>query len=476
MNDVSYSGGTLWLLLSRVTGYAIALVNSILIARVLGVDQLGGYAYAMGLAAFFGLVPNLGVSTVVTRAVARDPSAPSGIVIAAIRLQTLLACALVPLIAAFGASLPEQPVPLGYVVLAAAQLALGTLTWPYLAVLGGRARYDRMALVELATSVAGLFSLLVVVALGGSIAAFLWAHVAVATGAIVIARFAAAPFLPVESREPYSITVLVRQGLPFSATAIVQSFYLRADIVLLGQLASSTAVGLYSAAYKPINMFVNLGGSAAGTLFPFMVQEIGTEGEARLSRIMRFYAVVAPGFALVLSGLSHVLLDLLYGANFVAAAPLLTVLAWSAVAYWLYAPVSVALQARGKERWWLVAMMGGLVLNVAGNLWAIPRWGALGAAAIMLVSETAVAGMSVWLAWRGLNMTPSALTMLAIVGAASAGCAVLWGLQSAGAVPSTLVALMVYGGLLHLCRVVRVEDIGKVAGRFRDALTGAPGG
>lgn len=473
MNEVSYSKGTTWILLGRSVGYAIALVNSVIVARALGADRLGEYAYAMGLVAFWGLLPNLGISTVVMRTVARDPHATADLVAAAIRLQVLLAGIVTVLIIGFGAILPEQPVPLSYIVLAAVQLALGTLSWPYLAVLGGWARYDRVAQVELWMGIAGLLALSVAAALGGGVAGFLWAHAAAAGLAVFVARWTAAPFLAGQRISRYSMTGLIREGLPFNAAAIVQSFYLRVDVVLLGQMVSSSALGLYSAAYKPINMFVSLGGSAAGTLFPFMVQATGMEGETRLSRLMRLYAVVAPGIALALSGLSHVLLDGLYGPEYVAAAPLLTVLAWSAVAYWLYAPVGVSLQACGKERWWLAALVSGLVLNVAGNIWAIPRWGPIGAATTMLVSEVVLAGMGAVLVKRELHMAPSSLTVLEIIGSASAGCLVLWGLESSGAVPSTLAALGVYGGLLFLCRVVTVEDIVKVAGRFREALPGA---
>src|SRR2546426_11556302 len=91
--------------------------------------------------------------------------------------------------------------------------------------------------------------------------------------------------------------------------------------------------------------------------------------------------------ALTFSGLAGLLLQTLYGAEFAPAAPILVILAWSAAANWLYAPLGVALQARGGEHWWLVILGGGLVVNLLGNLWGIPRWGAVGAAMATLISE-----------------------------------------------------------------------------------------
>lgn len=476
MNEVSYSRETTWILLGRVTGYAIALASSILVARALGVEQLGQYAYVMGLAALFGLLPNLGISTVVTRAVARNPRSADGIAAAAVRLQAILAVLAAAVIVGFGAILPEQPVPLAFVVLAAVQLALGTISWPYLAVLGGRAQYGRVALVELLMGMASLLLLAVVAGAGGGVAEFLSVHVAVAGAAIAVARWMAAPFLSASDARSPTMTGILREGLPFSAITIMQSCYARLDIVLLGQLSSPSAVGLYSVAYKPITVMVNIGATASGTLFPFIVQAEGEEREARLGRVARVFAVVAPAIALAFSGLSRPLIEVLYGPSYAGAAPLLAVLAWSAAAYWLYAPVSIALQARGFERWWLAVLAGGLALNAAGNVLAIPRWGPMGAAVTMLMSETVLACLCALLAGRLLGMTPSPAGRSAIAGSAAAGCAVLWGLQSAGAIAATVAALAVYGGLLLCCRVVTVADVAKALGRFRDAFAGAPSG
>ena len=66
------------LLFGRVLGVAFGLINSVVLARVLGIEGLGQYAYAMGLAAMFGLLPNLGLSTVITRAVARIRKGAAG--------------------------------------------------------------------------------------------------------------------------------------------------------------------------------------------------------------------------------------------------------------------------------------------------------------------------------------------------------------------------------------------------------------
>lgn len=472
MNGISLGRVTTLLLAGRAAGFVLALANSVIVARSLGVDRLGVYAYAMGVAGVFGLLPNMGISTIVTRGIARDPHVGAGLVRAALRAQALLAGGIFLVIPAFAAILPGQPVPLGYVALAATQLAIGTLSWPFLAVLGGNARYDRLAVAELLAGAAGsLFLLLAAVSQGG-VAAFLWAHVLAAVVAVLVARRVAIPLLPQGRAPAIRQAALLREAAPLGAAAAVTSLYTRLDILLLGQMASTGVLGLYSAAYKPINLALSFGNTMAGTLLPLMAREPQSGVPMAFERAVRGLGIAAPALALALSGLGGPLLHLAFGADFAAGAPVLTLLAWSMVANWLYAPLGVALQARGGERWWLASLSGGLALNLAGNVWAIPRWGAAGAAGATLASETVILGLAVLFVHRQLGIRPKLRPVLAALGATAAGGGALTVLQSAGPLAATMAALAVYGGLTALWRLVTAEDVAMVVGWLREATVG----
>jgi len=366
-------------------------------------------------------------------------------------------------------------VPLGYVWLAAAQLAIGTLSWPYLAVMSGWARYDRIAIAELAASLAGTGAFLAAALLHGGVAAFLWAQVLAVGSAVVTARWLASPFLPTRRTQTLKLGSLFRQAIPFGAIAAVQSIYTRLDILLLGQMASTAALGLYSTAYKPINMIVYFGGTLAGPLFPLMVQTPRTSAPVAFRRAVHGLSVAAPAMALTFSGLASPIMEGLYGSEYAGAAPILALLVWSAAANWLYAPLSVALQARGAERWWLAVLGGSFVVNLAGNLWAIPQWGALGAAAATLVSEVALLGCATVLIWRVLSIVPFFRSVLCGI-AAVAGGVTLWVLRGVNPIPATLGALTVYGVCLIAFRSLTVKDITTIMGWGRQAVGGWPRG
>ena len=473
MTSVSLGRPTLLLLLGRTAGYGLALVNSIVLARALGAERLGEYAYAMGVAGLFALLPNLGINPVVTRAVAAHPEREGAIFPIALRTQALLATLVACGIPLFAALLPAQPIPLTYVVLAAVQLGLGTLGWPYLAVLAGRAEFARVAAIELAGAFLGTVCLVGAVILDTGVGGVLTAHVVAAGIAALVARGFTHLSRPPLDRPAVRMRDLLRQAAPFGATAAAQSLYTRLDILLLGQLATSRAVGLYSVAYKAPNLLTYVGSTVVGPLFPLMAQTGRTETPEAFRRAVRFLGVMGPAVALALGGLAVPILRILYGGEYEEAAPLLVLLAWSAAANWLYAPLATSLQARGQEAWWLRSVAAALVLNAAGNLWMIPRWGATGAAIATLLSEVVLVAIGAGLvAWK-FAFRPRLRHVAAGLAATTAGYAVLH-LGGPG-VPGTIGALAAYVVPLVLGRVVTAEDGRLVLGWIRQALPKAAG-
>jgi PST family polysaccharide transporter len=471
MTSLSLGRPTLRLLVGRTVGYGLALINSILLARALGAARLGEYAYAMGVAGLFALLPNLGINPVVTRAVAETPAREGAILPAALRTQALLALLTACVVPGFALLLPAQPVPLAYVVLAAAQLGLGTMAWPYLAVLAGRGDFSRVAAVELAAALLGTACLVGAVVLGAGVTGVLCAHVVAATMAALLARGLTRPAPRPADGAVVRTRDLLRRAAPFGATAAAQSLYTRVDILLLGQLASPHAVGLYSVAYKAPNLLAYVGSTVAGPLFPLMARTGRTELPEAFRRAVRFLGVMGPAAALALGGLAAPVLRTLYGVEYEAAAPLLVVLAWSAAANWLYAPLAVALQARKCEGWWLGSVAAALVLNAGGNVRMIPQWGAMGAAMVTLCSEIALAAIGAGLVAFRFGFRPEPRTAGTCLAAATAG----WlALQLAGSgAPGTLGALAVYFALLLPCKVVTAEDGRLVWGWIRQSVPGA---
>ena len=468
----SFSRVTGLLLLNRLLTYGLTVGNSVVLARTLGTDGLGQFAYATGLAGLFGLLPHLGISTVVTRAVASAPGSAAAILSTARKIQggaAATACALVVLTAW---CLPIRAATMANIVLAAAQMALASLSWPYLAVLAGRARYDLLAGVETAMAAAGSLTLCVAAIGSGTVQAFLWSQVLVSILAAFVARLVAAEFIQSDGRSAHPVRTFLRTAAPFGFTAFVQSAYTRCDLLLLGQFVPGAVLGLYSAAYKPITMLTHFGSSAAGTLFPYMVDELRAGTSGTFHRVMRVFAVTAPAVALIFSGMAAWILETLYGEAFKDAAPMLAILAWSAAANWLYLPLCTTLQAKYREYAWLRGLSTALVVNLMVNVAVIPRWGGTGAAFATLASEIFLLAIGAWLVMKELGHRPPARMVVGIGTAAGLGAWTLWQASHWGPIPATACALTLYAAVLRATGAIAWQDGFAILSRIREAGQG----
>lgn len=470
MSVASLGARTSGLLLSRGLTYGLTLVNSVLVARTLGPERLGAYGYAMATAAVFGLLPNMGISTVVTRNIARGERDGRAMLRTALGAQVLVSSLVFLLILAFARVLPRQPVGVGLVALAAGQLTLGALSWPYLAVLAGHARFRKVALVELLAGIAGTAAV-VAVALGSpTVTGFLWAQVAASGVAVAVARLVVRAVLPTHQGEAPGLLGLLRRSAPFGLTAAVQSAYTRVDYILLGQISTLVGVGLYQVAYKPTNVIVYFGATIAGTLFPVLARPPYDETPGAFRKALRGLGILAPAMVLGVAGLARPLLVLVYGDSYAPAAPLFVLLAGSAAFNWLYSPLAMALQARDREVTWLLALAAALILNATANLWAIPRYGAAGAALTTLASEALLLCTGAWVLRRALATMADRRKIGAVLAGAAAGAGLLVWLAPLGEIVSSGAALAGYAAVLFATGVVGLRELRTVSRWLLDSV------
>jgi O-antigen/teichoic acid export membrane protein len=186
---------------------------------------------------------------------------------------------------------------------------------------------------------------------------------------------------------------LVPAALPFAGAAAVAVILTYFDLVLVGVWMGTTEAGLYGAAYRILWLPTMLVTAYLTALRPSVARR-AMAGDAPPLSLLGGSApgVIVVGLAAAVTGivLAPMLLDVLYGSAYHAAVAPLRLLLVSFALLVISRHYRLVLVASGRQTTDLRIMSAAAALNVALNVWLVPRFGLLGAASSNVASEAAI--------------------------------------------------------------------------------------
>jgi O-antigen/teichoic acid export membrane protein len=219
---------------------------------------------------------------------------------------------------------------------------------------------------------------------------------------------------------------LLRRALPLGVAALAVGIYYSVDALLLGILRSSAEVAYYAVAYRvvtPLLVLPVIGGTVA---LPTLARASAVRPASAVpvlktlsTSLLCLGLPAAAGTAIV----AKPLVEFAFGRAYFPAALPLALLIWSIVAVYANAPFAYLMIARGQHREYMIATLGGAVVNTVLNLILIPGFGVIGAAVATIVTEVIVAAIIVW--WTRDVAPPLLVGALWLAGPATCLMAVL---------------------------------------------------
>jgi O-antigen/teichoic acid export membrane protein len=192
---------------------------------------------------------------------------------------------------------------------------------------------------------------------------------------------------------------LVRHFRPLSVfflTTVSLSIYTFFDTVILGFIAGSLAVGLYTTALKIIRLAHNLISDLGGVLLPRVSYLVETGNHEEVRRIINksFHYVltitIPLGFFLFLA--AEEIMLVLGGEGFAGSVPVLQILSLLPLLIGLTNIFFIqVLLPFGREKTMLTGVLAGSVVSLAANLILCPMFGERGAAMSCIAAELSVA-------------------------------------------------------------------------------------
>ncbi len=264
---------------------------------------------------------------------------------------------------------------------------------------------------------------------------------------------------------------VLRIGLPIGVAGALIISYARIDQLIVYVIAGSRSAGLYGAVYNLLDQAHFVPVSVLTTLAPVMAASWPRDRTRLLvtSRLTaELLAIMSLGGMAFTIVAAEPVVRLLFGAEFVPAAPALPVLAAAFVFISFDYLNGNLLVVLGRQNRLLRVSLLALVVNLAGNLILVPLIGFMGAAWMTLVTEIVVFGGSLSLILRELDIgLPGPGRMLRTLLAAVILGAGLELLQLAGVSLGVLIAATAagYPALLFGLGALNADDVRTVIAR-----------
>lgn len=376
----------------KVAGDLFVFAMFIAVARHYGSAGLGEYAFAMAATSFAAMICNFGFEFYAVREVARDPARESAI----FGTLTLAGLALVALCSAsvLGlAALVRADSDRGALI---ASIGLYQVLYCFSGVLTGRfkARSEMgvVGLLEFGLRFGVLAGMLVAIRLDLPLVRAMWifplaAAAHIATAAAVLARRRR----PLRWRLDRGVLARAWPELwPFGLALLLQSAYMKIDVLVLGVLSSDAELGLYAAAFRPIFgllTIANVASSATYPIFSKLYVDARAQLREQIARVVSYFLLAVALAALFCACAAAPLMRLLYGDGFASSVAIFRILALNLVVSSLTFVFHRFLGAVNRQRAFLQAMAIGICLNTGLCVLLASRFGALGAACATLASE-----------------------------------------------------------------------------------------
>lgn len=408
-------GNVGWQVADNLLRMGVGLLLGIWVARYLGPGQFGLLSYALAFVALFSPLAMLGLDDIVVRNLVRDPAARQAILGTSFLLK--LVGGVVSILATIVVIVllhPDDPQEIWLVVVIAAGALFQAFTTIELW-FNAQVQAKYAVLAKSAAFLLCAFGKVALILAGAPLVAFAWISLVEtmlgSVGLVIAYRARGHRLREWVGRWPMAAELL-KDSWPLLFSCVIIVVYLRIDQVMLGELAGSEAVGVYSVAVRLAEVWFFFSAAVYWSVLPGLVAARAASEPLFYAQLQKYYnlmALTAYAIAIPVMLLADWLVLLLFGEPYAEAGSMLAVLIWANLFIYLESARSAFFNAMNWYRIHFVTVALGAGLNVLLNLYLIPRHGGLGAAIASCLAYWFVAHGSCFL-YRPLHRTGWMLT------------------------------------------------------------------
>ncbi len=386
-----YFSNTSWLLFEKVARLVLNFFVTIAVIRYLGPDEFGLYSYAISFYGLFVAFVSLGLESISIRELVRHPEKRDEILGSVFYTQLVGAVIAISLMALTLLITSEELFTSILILIISVSSFFQTFNViDYYFRSTVKAKYSVYVLFFSVLLVSLIkFTLIIIQApLEYFIIAYAFEFVFNAIGYFIVYHIQKLKVVQWKFDKKLAINLL-KDSWPLILSGVVVSIYMKVDQVLIKNMLDAKEVGYYAAAVRLSESWYFIPVAISNALFPAIVnaKNIGKElYQSRLQKLYDILAWIAIGISIPVSFFSTDIINLLYGAKYLASAPILTIYIWAGAAVFLGVASSQYLVTENLTKISLFRTSLGMFVNVVLNILFIPKYGIVGSAVATLIS------------------------------------------------------------------------------------------
>lgn len=456
---------------SQAIGGGLFFFVALLMARHLGPEHFGTFSFVFAFVTVFHMLADFGITNILVRDIAREKEKVDDILGGCIPLVTLLALCGYLLIV-----LSIQLFDLSYETELAMYIMGATVLLTFhAAVYGSVCR----AFEEMGFNAVGLIVQRVILLIFTIIALYMDAGLPGLALCYFAERFAQWIFFYLLVRRRYSRYVwcidtgywryLIREGLPVGAGMVLRRVSWHIDIFVLTVLSTASSVGLFSAAYRIVQMINVIPFTLSVPVFPALsrlAKESPGKAYALYSRVQKILMLIGIPLGMWVFALGPQIIVLLFGDEYQSGGMTLQLMGLVVVFLFMNSLFVYLFSALDRQKLYMLSVGASVFLNLVLDIILIPQFDIMGAALATLFAEITLFISSVIMLSRlGLSTAFLRPLIKPLMAAIFSAIMLLWPIYMpsfTALFAGSLGFIILYISIVYIWQVISHEEISKL--------------
>ncbi len=388
-----------WLTMSRVAALGLLFLAYAQLFRYLGPFGSGQYQFVLSYVLIFSTIVDFGVQQFIIKKMSEEPENTKKLFHNFFAFEVVVALFLYASLILIAYFRHYDPVVFKAVIVTGLGMVASALTYPFLSVMTAKQDLRKVAFINFINSLVNISVIFLAIYFKKYI--IFLASIQLVFGVIDLVLYS--KFIKKHLPEPevfkafrdfdFSlIKNIFLKAWPFALLVGFSAIYNRIDVIIITKMLGYEQTGLYTAAYKFLDILNFFPASVSHALFPVLAALMATNSlldvKATIEKYLRLMIFAALPIAVGGMVLSTQLMNFIAGKEFKASAPILSILIWAAAILFIYIPVNSLIISQLTKKAALITGIN-MFINIAGNILLIGHFnlGLKAAAFMTIVSE-----------------------------------------------------------------------------------------